>query len=46
MAGAVRVAVSARLACGKVLAHFALRARCWFGPVTIRYFPIALVSAV
>ena len=45
-AAAVRVMVSARLACGKVLAHFALRARCRFRPVTVRYFPIALVSAV
>jgi hypothetical protein len=30
MAGAVRVAVSARLACSKVLGHFALRVRCRF----------------
>ena len=45
-AGAIRVAVSARPARGKVLAHLALRARCRFRSMTVRYFPISLVSAV
>ena len=46
MAGAVRVAVSARLACSKVLGHFALRARCRFRSMTVRGLLIALVRAV
>ena len=45
-ASAVRVTVSARVACGKVLAHFALRGRCRFRSMTVRCFPIALVRAV
>jgi hypothetical protein len=46
MAGAVRVAVSARLACSKVLGHFALRARRRFRSMTVRGLLIALVRAV
>jgi hypothetical protein len=45
-APAVRVAVSARLAWPKVLGHFALRARCRFRSMTIRYLLIVLVSEV
>ena len=45
-AAAVRVAMSARPARGKVLAHLALRARCRFRSMTVRYFASSLVSAV
>ena len=45
-APAMRVAVSARLACPKVLGHFALRARCRFRSTTVRNLPSALVRAV
>ena len=43
---AVRVAVSARLACSKVLGHFALRARCRFRSMTVRSLASALVRVV
>lgn len=46
MAGAVRVAVSARLACSKVLGHFAFRVRFRFRSMTVRSLLIALVRAV
>ena len=45
-AAAIRVAVSARPARGKVLAHLALRARCRFRSMTVRCFASSLVSAV
>ena len=45
-AWAVRVTVSARPARGKVLAHLALRARCRFRSMTVRYFASSLVRAV
>ena len=44
-ASAIRVAVSVRLACPKVLGHFALRARCRFRSMTVRSLPSALVRA-
>src|SRR5260370_23811254 len=45
-AGVIRVAVSARPARGKVLAHLALRARCRFRSMTVRYFASSLARAV
>lgn len=43
-ASAMRVTVSLALAWPKLLGDFDLRARCRFRPVTVRCFPIALVS--
>ena len=45
-AGAIRVAVSARPARGKVLAHLALRTRCRFRSTTVLRLPSSLVRAV
>ena len=45
-AGATRVPVSARPARGNVLAHLALRTRCRFRSMTVRYLASSLASAV
>ena len=45
-AGAIRVTVSLRPARAKVPGDFDVRERCRFRSMTVRYFPIALVSAV
>jgi len=45
MAGAMRVAVSFAVACGKDDLDLDLRARCRSRLMTFRYFPISLVTA-